>query len=399
MHPLNPIFAIIVYLIAFVTAYLLNLKYKITYNNSRYETIDGLRGFLALGVFICHSSIWFQYLQIKSWEVTKSNLYTQFGQSSVSFFFMITAFLFITKLLNTNNQKIDWNTLFLSRFFRLVPMYLVSIASLVLIVFLISDWKLNVSLIRFTKEMLGWGTFTIFSSPSINGSSFTSIINAGVVWSLPYEWLFYFSLPIISVLILNKRTSKLYLMISLLFIITFYKIHGVEKHHLLSFFGGAISPFLIKYRSKKINYSSIIFSLLILLCLAMTLFFSTSDDYICKLLIIIVFNLIALGNTVFGVLKSSVLKLLGEISYSLYLIHGIIIFIVMYFYYTLEEAKYLSPTKFCTTIFIITPIVVFTSFLSYKSIEKPCMNFSRRISVEKIKHYITGVWQKSGFRA
>ena len=383
MNPLNPIFAIVVYFIAFATAYLLNLKYRITNDNTRYETIDGIRGFLAIGVFIHHSSIWFQYLQIKSWEAPKSNLYNQLGQTSVSFFFMITAFLFITKLLNSNNQKIDWNTLFISRFFRLVPMYLVSILSLVIIVFVLSNWKLNVSLIMFIKELLSWGTFTIVDAPNINGSSFTSIINAGVVWSLPFEWLFYFSLPIISILILKKRTSKMYIIISLLFILIFHKIHGLDKHHLLSFFGGAITPFLIKYNSKKINYNSIIFSTIILLCLALILFFSTSNDYVCKFLIIVVFNLIAFGNNVFGILKNSTLKFLGEISYSTYLIHGIIIFIVMYFYYNLEEAKNLSPTEFCITIFIITPIVVFTSFLSYKNIEKPCMNYSKKISVEK----------------
>ncbi|MBP6456634.1 MAG: acyltransferase [Chitinophagaceae bacterium] len=397
MNPLNPFFAIVVYFIAIATAYLLNLKYRIANDNTRYETIDGIRGFLAIGVFIHHSSIWFQYLQIKSWEAPKSNLYNHLGQTSVSFFFMITAFLFITKLLNTNNQKIDWNTLFISRFFRLVPMYLVSILALVLIVLIISDWKLNISLVRFIKEMIAWGTFTIFGGPTINGSSFTSIINAGVVWSLPYEWLFYFSLPFISILIFKKITSKLYLIISILFVLIFYKVHGLSVHHLFSFAGGAISPFLIKYNSKKINFNSIIFSTIILLCLALILLFNTSNNYLCKLLIIIVFNLIAMGNNFFGVLKSSTLKFLGEISYSTYLIHGIIIFIVMYFYYNLEVAKNLSPTQFCITIFIITPIIVFTSFLSYKNIEKPCMNYSKRISKEKIKHHITSVWRKSGF--
>jgi hypothetical protein len=35
-------------------------------------------------------------------------------------------------------------------------------------------------------------------------------------------------------------------------------VHDLNKHHLLSFFGGAISPFLIKYSSKKINSNSIL---------------------------------------------------------------------------------------------------------------------------------------------
>jgi peptidoglycan/LPS O-acetylase OafA/YrhL len=386
MNPSNPFFALAVFFIAYATAYLLNLKYRITNDTVRFEAIDGLRGFLGVGVYIHHSSVWFQYLKTESWESPNSNLFNQLGKTSVSFFFMITAFLFISKLLNTNNQKIDWNTLFISRFFRLVPMYLVSILVLVLIVFIISDWELNVSLVRFSKEMFAWGTFTFFGTPTINGSSFTSIINAGVVWSLPYEWLFYFGLPIISFLIHYQVTSKLYLIVSFLFILIFYKIHGLNEHHLFSFVGGALTPFLIKVNSKKINkinFNSIVITAIVLLCLALSLFFNTPNNYICKILIIIVFSLIALGNNVFGVLKSPVLKFLGEISYSIYLLHGIIIFIFMYFYFNLEQANNLTSEQFCISIFIITPIVVITSFISYKIVEKPFMNYSKKIAAKK----------------
>lgn len=396
MNPLNPIFAIIVYFIAFGTAYLLYKKHKIKNDAIRYETIDGIRGFLAIGVFIHHSSIWFQYLQINSWESSKSNLYNQLGQTSVSFFFMITAFLFITKLLNTNTQNVNWNAIFISRFFRLAPMYFVSLLFLVIIVFKISNWELNVSFNGLIKEMLKWGSFTILGCPSINNSSYTSIINAGVVWSLPYEWLFYFSLPIISIIVFKKISSKVYLIISLLFLLVFYKIQAFNQHHLLSFVGGGFAPLFMKYNTKKINFNSMFFSFLILICLALILMFSSSDDYYCKFLIMVVFNIIALGNNFFGVLKSSTLKFLGEISYSTYLIHGIIIFIVMYFFYNIENAKKLSPTVFCLTIFIITPVVVFTSFLFYKNIEKPCLNFSKRINYNNIKKHIRFVIGKSG---
>ncbi len=51
MHHLNPFFALVIFLIAYITAYLINLKYKLHSVNNRYETIDGLRGFLALSVF------------------------------------------------------------------------------------------------------------------------------------------------------------------------------------------------------------------------------------------------------------------------------------------------------------------------------------------------------------
>ena len=47
MNPLNPLFAVIVMTIACITGYIINLKAKTKKSNSRFETIDGLRGFLA----------------------------------------------------------------------------------------------------------------------------------------------------------------------------------------------------------------------------------------------------------------------------------------------------------------------------------------------------------------
>lgn len=385
MNPLHPIFAIIIYGIAFISAYLINLKYKFTNDNERYENIDGLRGFLALGVFIHHSSIWYQYLQIESWEAPKSNVFNHLGQTSVSFFFMITAFLFISKLLNAKDKKIDWNTLFISRFFRLVPMYLTSIFVLVMIVLELSNWELKVPLRSFLKELFCWATFTLPGIPLINDYADTSIIGAGVVWSLPYEWLFYFSLPIFSLLILRKNPSKFYLFLSVLFVFAYFKIKTVYPEHLLSFAGGAITPFIIKYGSKKMKYNSLVVSCIVLLFLGLILFFETPDDFICKILIIIVFNLIVLGNTIFGILKSTTLKFLGEICYSTYLIHGIILFSVMHFWFGIEKAARLSPIAFCFTIFAITPIVVVLSFICYRNIEKPCMDFSKRIKIDFLK--------------
>ena len=386
MDPLNPIFALIVFLIAFATAYLITRKYNIENVSSRYETIDGIRGFLALGVFIYHSAVWFQYLHIDVWDVPQSNLYIHLGQTSVSLFFMITAFLFVSKILNTSNGKIDWNALYISRFFRLVPMYLVSISVLVLIVFIIDNWKVNVSIVSLMEESFYWATFGIIKHPAINDSLYTNIINAGIVWSLAYEWLFYLSLPIISILVLAKKTSLFYTIVSVIFILGFCSVRSVSLHHVLSFAGGAVTPFLIKLKPQKINFSSIFFTVIIILSLILVLTFDTADDFICKLLIILIFNLIALGNSVFGILRNSTLKFLGEICYSTYLVHGIILFVVMYFFIHIEEAKNLSVIEFWATIFVITPLVVVISFLLFRYVETPYISYSKRILSKKMTH-------------
>ena len=94
MSPLSPIFPVFVYLIAYFTGYLLYTKHKINTAAGRYETIDGLRGFLALGVFTHHSYIWYLLLHGAGRNSPKSHLHNQLEQTSVSLFFMITSFLY-----------------------------------------------------------------------------------------------------------------------------------------------------------------------------------------------------------------------------------------------------------------------------------------------------------------
>lgn len=385
MNPLHPAFALVIYVIAFLTAYLLNLKFKFTTDKSRFENIDGLRGLLAISVFIHHASVWHQFLHLHEWTAPKSNFYNQLGPASVSFFFMITAFLFTNKLLNykRNNVKTDWRKLYISRLYRLVPMYLITMLLVFSIVFIISRGQLKVDIYTLSKSVFDWLTFTLFGNPTINNFEYTTRITAGVVWSLPYEWMFYFCLPLISLLMLNNKPSNILIFCSILFMMLFYKYQGFNIHHLLSFVGGVITPFLIKNFSNKTNYNSPIFTLLILLCLILIFQYNRPEDGFCKILLIIIFNLIALGNNVFGILKSSILKFLGEVCYSTYLLHGVLLFVLIYLLIGIENSQQLSPEKYSWVIFALTPIVILASFIGFKYVEKPFMLMAKKTDTEK----------------
>ena len=207
MSPLNPLYAVTIITIAYITGYLFNLNIKKNDPDNRFNTIDGLRGFLALGVFIHHSTIWHQYIKTGKWSLPDSNLYIHLGETSVTLFFMITSFLFVTKLIDTKETEFNWKQFFISRFFRLAPVYIFSILIITFLVMQISDWNLNVTIYAFVNSIIEWLTFTIIDRPYINNYEFTDKINAGVTWSLAYEWLFYFSLPIIYLLMFYKKTK------------------------------------------------------------------------------------------------------------------------------------------------------------------------------------------------
>lgn len=378
MHPFNPIFAIIIFLIAIFTAYLIRLKYKMNYSKSRNESIDGMRGFLAVAVFIHHAFIWHQFLQSGSWEPPSSNLYAQLGQTSVSLFFMITSFLFISKLLNDGEKGFNWKSFFLSRVFRIVPMYLFSILLITVSVMIISNWQITTKFSSFLGSVFHWIIFTIDEKPVINNVENMVLINAGVEWSLPYEWLFYFSLPLVSIFLLKVKPKGKYVVLSLLSIIAFYFAHGIKYYTIYPFIGGAVAPLLLRYKVFNIKFDSIVVSIVILLCL-FSIFYFNNGLTLRMILISIVFTCIAMGSTVFGLLRNSTLKLLGEISYSTYLLHGLVLFTIFNFGIGLENLKQWTPTEYCLAVFSITPLVIIVSVLGFKYIEEPFMNKSKLI--------------------
>ncbi len=63
------------------------------------SALDGLRGFLALGVCIHHGVIWQGLLQGRPWISPDWTLTRNFGDASVELFFMLSAFLFYIRVL------------------------------------------------------------------------------------------------------------------------------------------------------------------------------------------------------------------------------------------------------------------------------------------------------------
>ncbi len=378
MHPQHPLFATIIFIIAFSTASLLHLKFPISFTGRRNESIDGLRGFLAISVFMHHGAIWYGYFQTGIWDAPKSNFFNLLGQASVSLFFMISAFLFVSKLLDAKERGFDWKSFFTSRMYRLMPLYYFSVAAMVIILLIAAGWQLHVPFPKFLESVLNWLLFTINKTPNINKSELTLLVNAGVVWSLPYEWLLYFSLPLVSLMILKKKPGTFTLIISAAFIIAFVKVHSIRLSYILPFIAGSIAPVLSRYTNVNTKIKAPYASIIVLACLPLLLLFHGAGNGFALLLLTIIFTLVALGCSVFGILRNNTLKFLGEISYSTYLLHGFVLFISFYFVIGFEKMKTLSPAAYCNIVFLITPIVVVLSFLTFYFIERPFMNIGKK---------------------
>ena len=110
----SPIHALVDIIIALTTGAFLLKCSGAPPSADRYVSIDGLRGYLAFFVFMDHSCVWYFFLHTGHWRVPPSSLYTNFGESSVALFFMITGFLFYGKILAGRERAIDWTRLYIS---------------------------------------------------------------------------------------------------------------------------------------------------------------------------------------------------------------------------------------------------------------------------------------------
>lgn len=359
---------------------------KIELPKGRNQSIDGLRGYLAIFVFFHHSIVWYFFLKNGFWVFTPSNLYNHLGTTSVGFFFMITAFLFFSKIANNQNRKLNWKQLFIGRVLRILPLYLTICILVFTIVLAKSNWILSEPIGNITREILQWISFI---QVDINNYADTRIIVARVVWSLAFEWLFYFSLPLLGWLCFRVRASKLTFFLSLLLfalyayiIWNFYPVGAVKR--LCPFLGGIAAVFAYKINSLKelsrSNYLSVNIAILLLITL---FFFRDAYSIVPFLLIVIIFISFALGNTFFGILLHPYSQLLGIISYSIYLLHGILIFTTLNFIPGLKSIVIASPINYWIFISFNCTILVLVSAISYKNIEHPFIVKTSKINQGK----------------
>ena len=120
----NPLWAVIAYALAITTSALLlrffpRLQRSVQHTGQqRFSSVDGLRGYLAFGVFVHHTAITWIYLHTRVFDVPKNYFYAQIGLASVALFFMITGFLFWGRLIKHGRHH-DWLAFAVSRIFRL----------------------------------------------------------------------------------------------------------------------------------------------------------------------------------------------------------------------------------------------------------------------------------------
>ena len=351
--------------LALLTVWLMNQWRPLQLHaGSRISSLDGLRGYLAFGVFLHHSTLWFFYLHNGEWNFPAPSWLQQLGEVSVTLFFMITGFLFTTKLRRAAPKKIDWVQLYTSRVMRIVPLWLVIKLLVVITALLIKRLDLD------------------SDNPShLAATASTGLMTAGVTWTLYYEWLFYFTLPWFA-LLLRKRPSVSWLLCSTLLIVLL-GFHRVLSIYSLAFVGGMLSAWLFSLPHLRSFACSAKGSLTAAALLLWVLFaFETAYDVVPCLLLTLAFMLIASGANLFGILNTRLSRVFGEITFSIYLLHGFVLFLTFRFLIGLPLASTFTLQAHWLVISAITPVLIALSYLCFQYLESPAMRATPKIVVQ-----------------
>jgi len=347
-------------------------------NLVRFQSVDGLRGFLALSVMFIHGLLNYGFLQTGAWKIDDVLFYGLFGTAAVSLFFMITGFLFWSKIIK-NGGSVDWKTLYFSRFMRLVPMYVTAVLCVFILTGIQTHWTLVVSWPELLASLGRWFTFNILGQPDINGLRYTFTLMAGVIWTLRYELGFTFVLPFMAYF---ASKSKFFVLCAAMLVLYFF----YDATNIINFIGGMTASYFANNKALRDFFARTMSTTVPIISLV-GLYVATDHGFVVAqpFLLFVFFISIVCGNNLFGLLTTRGAQYLGTVSYSLYLIHGIVISILLMIAAHYDIA--ITPWNFWLLILLCGVSIVVISGFTYRYIEFPFIEMGSGIVVRTFKRH------------
>lgn len=283
---------------------------------ARSNSLDGMRFLLASFVIFHHLDCLHSYITRGVWA--PSSLWmTYLGKYGVALFFMTTAYLFWGKV--RGKEAVNWVDLYKKRFLRIVPLATAcSFAGLVLLFSLTEHAKITFDTV---SKIMSWFDGGLWNSkPDVTNFNNSWMALAGVTWTLRWEWMFYFTLPLL--FLFKKWSMELTIVI---FAFSVYLLPGFTRDAYLwsYFFSGMLCRELKdKVVITRAQANMLLFATIIVTVFAKPDLFKPPE----KFFLCVMFFSVVSGADMFGLLVTKAAKRLGAISYSLYLTQGLILF-------------------------------------------------------------------------
>lgn len=360
-------------------------------------SLDGLRGLLASSVFFHHAYMTYVFMQTGQWLLPESNFYAQLGPTAVTLFFFISGYLFWGKALR-NPASLRPATLWTNRIKRIGPGYWAAVALAFLTVAADTHFEMRESARDALSVSVQWVLFGFPGQPDLNGVSGEGF--TGVFWTLRVELLFYLVLPALVWFRKGRRIVLLLLLTAGLYKAS-HLLHAnagplasladlVERFTRAMVTGFPVGM-LAAYASWRtawggrmerwLKSSSGALAGMVLLT-AQFFFVPAKYAWYESILPAAIFFMVVAGNSFFGVLTSRPLRCLGQISYSVYIFHGLILFICTSIWNEQHPIAAMSPAHYWGLILFIGIMVAVVCTGTYTWVERPFF-VKRRIFADK----------------
>ncbi|SEM68018.1 Peptidoglycan/LPS O-acetylase OafA/YrhL, contains acyltransferase and SGNH-hydrolase domains [Loktanella fryxellensis] len=343
---------------------------------ARLGEIDGLRGYLAAGVLVHHFAIWVDYRNGLPWAGSGITLFAAIGPAAVVIFFLISGGLFYT-MLDRRFPASEWKKIYISRIFRLFPLLWV-IVGLALLLGVSRGGTFGPGDV---PSLLTW--MLTLGLPDLMDGTITGVVISGVTWSLYWEWIFYLGLPVmVAAQRLLPRSASRIVALSAIYIpvaIIAIVFDVMAFLYLNLFVLGMLSVELARLfgpllRSKQ---AALVGVVALGVCIYV---FETSFHLVPSLLLAAFFLPVLAGNTYFGILAQRSSRILGELSYSIYLTHGLVLTLV---FADLGWLRDLDGPVIWLCVPLIGIVVTGFAFVGHIYVERPFIRLGKRFAIRR----------------
>jgi peptidoglycan/LPS O-acetylase OafA/YrhL len=327
---------------------------EVSFHKHRIKSLDSLRGLAALVVVLAHTSVILGYYKVL--DISPLHIFFT-PHEAVIFFFLLSGYVLVYQY--GARPGVNYQEFIVARFFRLSFPYLASLVLYALLRLLFKPVYVDASWIGsvyWDKKL----TVRLFFDHLFLITNFATDTFNPVIWSLVHELRFSLIFPVLMYFFNARPIKTITITLLLLFASSVAIIYNVNPsqgynnsyaytlYYLFSFITGGViaknQAWLVKQYSNLLNtlkYTSVILaltlyiethkipSLLLKLHLLGMLDYSfVMEDFLTTLAAayIIIAAIATSGKNKF--LENKVFQFLGKISYSLYLLHAIIISLI-----------------------------------------------------------------------
>lgn len=353
----------------------------------KYEYIDSLRGIAILLAIMLHVQFISGLSPAMSFFSPAIRSFIGTGFVGINLFFIVSAFTLTMSHQRRQFEEHATRNFFIRRFFRIAPMYYLAILYFTFSSYLGFDFT-NMNLGNIPKKEL-------FLNIIFANGFFPKYIHNYVPggWSITVEFTFYAIFPLLFSRIKTINSAFLFTFATLLFSsIADMIIRGYDPHQerfLRLYIIAQLPVFslgMLAYRVLTEKLSEVKVSTLA--CLAVTIlvycYIPVSHDFLFS--IVFFFLILVLSQKQYRLLSNKILARIGKVSFSMYLLHFVVLTIVnrlnCFSWVKITDSASAGLYYVLGYIFLVAIAFIFSN-ITYKFIEVPGQNLGRKL-IEKL---------------